>query len=241
MMNRTTTIQTTMAIAMPAAGKAGYLPVATTCATVSATASTATGWRCARAIRRANRRRMRPANGDGLHTEVTTRRKAWRVSTGCRTKANKKEFILATDLPSDLQAKLRAQAEAINCHSPNCGCELCEDIVAFGTEQYRAGASAERARQQGLIQTWQPIATAPKDGTVILRPHRIWGAMDVRYITDSDAQRVSVLADGIPWRWLNGDYTTAWTDEAFMPFWMPLPSSPFDDPLPCADELETGQ
>ena len=72
---------------------------------------------------------------------------------------------------------------------------------------------------------WLPIATAPKDGTVILRPHRIWGAMDVRYITE-EHRRHRVLDANIPWAWLNGDYTTAWTEDAFLPFWMPLPEPP---------------
>jgi hypothetical protein len=80
--------------------------------------------------------------------------------------------------------------------------------------------------QQGPRQTWQPIETAPKDGTTILRPHRIWGAMDVRYLTEDQRHFTSVLADGIPWEWVNGDYTTAWTDSAFLPYWMPLPEPP---------------
>lgn len=92
---------------------------------------------------------------------------------------------------------------------------------------------------------WRDITSAPKDGTVILRPHRIWGAMDVRRITEADAARVSVLAEGIPWRWLNGDYTTAWTETAFLPFWMPIPENPkaaptgeASLPAPTLDEKE---
>lgn len=84
----------------------------------------------------------------------------------------------------------------------------------------------EQARQAEWEAQWQPIATAPKDDTVILRPHRIWGAMDVRRISEADAERVSVLSRDIPWAWLNGDYTTAWTESAFLPFWMPRPPAP---------------
>ena len=75
---------------------------------------------------------------------------------------------------------------------------------------------------------WQPIETAPDDDTVILRPHRIWGAMDVR--RNVNPKNTSVLAAGIDWKWLNGDYTTAWTEEAFLPFWMPLPAMPTEEP-----------
>ncbi len=65
---------------------------------------------------------------------------------------------------------------------------------------------------------WQPIETCPLDGTVVLRPHVIWGAMDVRYKPNA--------VPGQPWSWVNGDYTTAWPDEALAPFWMPCPKAP---------------
>lgn len=67
-------------------------------------------------------------------------------------------------------------------------------------------------------QGWQPIETVPKDGTTILRPHTIWGAMDVRY------QQIAV--GGKHYNWMNGDYGNTWPDEAFLPFWMPLPAPP---------------
>jgi hypothetical protein len=66
---------------------------------------------------------------------------------------------------------------------------------------------------------WQPIETAPKDGTVTLRPHRLWGVMDVRY-------KPTKTMSGAIMNWLNGDYTAAWIDESFLPFWMPLPDPP---------------
>jgi len=84
---------------------------------------------------------------------------------------------------------------------------------------YNAALAAERVKAQ-----WQPIETAPKDGTVILRPHVIWGAMDVRY--NVKGLPVTALTAGVNWEWLNGDYTTAWPDTAFHPWWMPLPSPP---------------
>ncbi len=81
--------------------------------------------------------------------------------------------------------------------------------------------------------TWQPIETYGQDGTdlnpVVLRPHCIHGAMDVRRMTDdevSNFQARGVLARGIDWRWVNGDYSKAWPDSVFLPFWMPLPAPP---------------
>jgi len=101
-------------------------------------------------------------------------------------------------------------------------------------DDYKAGAAMEAkaaddaraalATLREAVQGWQDIATAPKDGTVILRPHRIWGAMDVRYAVDPPI--VTALSAGTKWEWLNGDYTTAWSDDAFLPFWQPLPAPP---------------
>jgi len=79
-------------------------------------------------------------------------------------------------------------------------------------------------------QGWQDIATAPKDGTVILRPHRIWGAIDVRYAVEPLS--VTTLTAGTKWEWLNGDYTTAWPDDAFLPFWQRLPPAPTEAAFP---------
>lgn len=84
-------------------------------------------------------------------------------------------------------------------------------------------------------QTWHPIETAPNDDTVILRPHRIWGAMDVQRVTDNTRHQLGTLSKGIDWRWLNGDLTTAWTEEAFLPFWMPRPAQPIPAPAPSAE------
>jgi len=90
----------------------------------------------------------------------------------------------------------------------------------LAAEMIAHGADAVEA----LAAKWHPIATAPKDGTVILRPHVIWGAMDVRY--NVKGLPVTALTAGVNWEWLNGDYTTAWPDTAFHPWWMPLPSPP---------------
>jgi hypothetical protein len=83
---------------------------------------------------------------------------------------------------------------------------------------------------------WQPIETFPddfkRDGTVALRPHFAFGPMDVRwkpgmYDTPNGKKHMN---------WINGDYTTAWPEEAFLPFWMSLsalpspPASPPEEP-----------
>ena len=67
---------------------------------------------------------------------------------------------------------------------------------------------------------WQPIATAPKDNTVVLRPHVNYGPMSVRYVPDG------MRCVGGVFHWLSSCYTPAWPDEAFLPFWMPLPDPP---------------
>lgn len=67
---------------------------------------------------------------------------------------------------------------------------------------------------------WQPIETLVKgDATVVLRPHRIWGPMDVKRNLNPHVT---------PHPWVNGDLTTSWPEEAFLPYWMPLPAPPRD-------------
>jgi len=84
---------------------------------------------------------------------------------------------------------------------------------------------AEAEKQHAAVETlrqergWQPIETYVVKDEAILRPHRIWGAMDVRY-------KETPTTRGDVWHWVNGDYTTAWPDEAFLPFWMSLPDPP---------------
>lgn len=66
---------------------------------------------------------------------------------------------------------------------------------------------------------WQPLETCPMNDTTVLRPHLIWGAMDVRWKPEG-------RKDGHRFPWMNGDYTHAWPSEAFLPYWMPLPPPP---------------
>lgn len=68
---------------------------------------------------------------------------------------------------------------------------------------------------------WQPIDTAPKDGTIILRPHVCWGAMAVRHKRPDHSES---LMRGCSW--MASDYSCLWPEEAFEPFWMPLPPPP---------------
>lgn len=69
---------------------------------------------------------------------------------------------------------------------------------------------------------WQPIETAPRDGTVIQCWHKVYKCP------------ISVLwkDDGFPYRgerlnWYERSYTTAWPEQSFT-HWMPLPPPPSD-------------
>jgi hypothetical protein len=68
---------------------------------------------------------------------------------------------------------------------------------------------------------WEPIETAPKDGTIILRPHVIWGAKAVRHKRPDQTEE---YLRG--YSWMSSDYSQLWPEDAFHPFWQPLPEAP---------------
>lgn len=72
-----------------------------------------------------------------------------------------------------------------------------------------------------MTEKWQPIETAPKDGTVVLRPHVNWGAKAVRH---RRPEHKGFIPD--EYNWLSSDYAQYWPDTAFLPYWMPLPEPP---------------
>lgn len=63
---------------------------------------------------------------------------------------------------------------------------------------------------------WQPIETAPKDGTIILVWHRIWKCpISARYLEGRKSQC----------KWVEATITTEWPDEAFT-HWQSLLDAP---------------
>lgn len=62
---------------------------------------------------------------------------------------------------------------------------------------------------------WQPIATAPTDGTMISAWHRMWECpVSVRYVVSNS-----------PCKWIEATLTTQWPEDAFT-HWRPLPAHP---------------
>jgi hypothetical protein len=67
--------------------------------------------------------------------------------------------------------------------------------------------------------SWQPIETAPKDGTVVSVWHRTWKCpVSARYISGNA---------NATFRWVEATLTTQWPDEAFS-HWQPLPAPPVE-------------
>ena len=74
---------------------------------------------------------------------------------------------------------------------------------------------------------WQPIETAPKDGKPMLRPHVIYGALAVRKTSGILITKLS--GEKEIWTWVSSSYTPAWPDDAFLPYWQPLPEPPKEE------------
>ncbi|WP_296200533.1 hypothetical protein [uncultured Hyphomicrobium sp.] len=68
---------------------------------------------------------------------------------------------------------------------------------------------------------WRPIETAPRDGTIIQRPHTTWGAMSVRHKRPDQSEE---FLHGFSW--MAADYSVLWPESAFLPFWLPIPPAP---------------
>lgn len=69
---------------------------------------------------------------------------------------------------------------------------------------------------------WQPISTAPKDGTVIQVWHAIHGCpVSVMWKEEGFRFRGEIL------HWIERTYTSSWPERAFT-HWMPLPQPPED-------------
>lgn len=65
---------------------------------------------------------------------------------------------------------------------------------------------------------WKNINTMPKDGTVIQRWHKAWKCpVSVKHNNNTLPSALE---------WIEGTLATSWPEEAFEPFWMPLPKAP---------------
>lgn len=83
-----------------------------------------------------------------------------------------------------------------------------------------------------MVEGWQPIESAPKDGTPILA-----ASLDGhRYITAwTDDVYTAQCGSGGPEGWFSGKYRDRWGDSPEMDrptHWRPLPAPPSDDPKP---------
>lgn len=97
-----------------------------------------------------------------------------------------------------------------------------EEINPHVTNDYIIGdALTEAAAYIREVVEWRPIETAPRDGTIIQRPHTTWGAMSVRHKRPDQSEE---FLHGFSW--MAADYSVLWPESAFLPFWLPIPPAP---------------
>lgn len=118
-----------------------------------------------------------------------------------------------------LPSQMRQEANSLK-HKPCCGETDAGGIClapacTYGEVQkllYRGAQDIERL--QALIPQWQPIETAPKDGTEVLVTNAQSGAASVVLWNDGDPM--------VGWMSLDGPIY----DMYFFSHWMPLPEPP---------------
>jgi hypothetical protein len=94
------------------------------------------------------------------------------------------------------------------------------DNITVGDLRRARAAYAALSAQVQDVAGWQPIETAPKDGTVIQAWHTVHKC-PISILWNKDGHDFN----GEALHWFERSYTTAWPEHAFS-HWMPLPAAP---------------